>query len=270
MINSGVNSLQRYQIIDSHGTVIDKFSTTPADILSAIAGATAVLFADGTVSAPSISFTTDTGTGFYHTGTGATGSILAAINGVQQVAITSGNVQIGTGATNPGFGQLFIAHPTAAYLFLKGGSYSEVFFGSDSAGAFVGTLNPNSFTIRTSNIARMTILSDGKVGIGITTPNSTLHVNGSVATAYRAITALRTLDATDHTIDCTANSFTVTLPTAVNIAGREYEIKNSGTGTITLATTSSQTIDASASGAITLLQWDSITVFSDGANWKIK
>lgn len=87
MINSGVNNLARYQIIDSHGTVIDKFSTTPADILSAIAAATAVLFADGSVSAPSISFTTATGDGFYHTGTGATGSILAAVNGVNKTTL---------------------------------------------------------------------------------------------------------------------------------------------------------------------------------------
>ena len=51
---------------------------------------------------------------------------------------------------------------------------------------------------------------------------------GAVNFPYRAITALTTLDNTDYTIDCTANSFTVTLPTAVGITGRIYNIKNSG------------------------------------------
>jgi len=110
---------------------------------------------------------------------------------------------------------------------------------------------------------------NGSTGIGTTAANSSLHVNGSIARAYRAITALRTLDGTDNVIDCTANSFAVTLPTAVGITGREYIIKNTGTGIITLNTTSSQTIDGVASGVLTLVQWDSMTVVSTGSNWII-
>jgi hypothetical protein len=89
----------------------------------------------------------------------------------------------------------------------------------------------------------------------------------TMSLAYRAITALRTLDATDYQIDCTANSFTVTLPTAASITGRVYSVKNSGTGTITVATTSSQTIDG-ATTAI-LAQYDNLMVMSNGANWII-
>jgi len=84
--------------------------------------------------------------------------------------------------------------------------------------------------------------------------------------AYRAITALRTLDSTDELVDCTANTFTVTLPTAVGFA-RSYTVKNSGTGVITVATTSSQTIDGNLT--IGLNQYDSITVRSTNANWVI-
>lgn len=83
---------------------------------------------------------------------------------------------------------------------------------------------------------------------------------------YRGITALRTLDATDYTVNCTANSFTVTLPTAVGCAGRVYVIKNSGTGVITIDTTSSQTIDGSLTQTLSI-QYECITVQSDGANW---
>ena len=81
---------------------------------------------------------------------------------------------------------------------------------------------------------------------------------------YRAITALRTLDSTDELIDCTSGTFTVTLPTAVGFS-RSYIIKNSGTGVITVATTSSQTIDGNLT--VGLNQYDSITVRSTNANW---
>lgn len=126
----------------------------------------------------------------------------------------------------------------------------------------------DTFAISTAGTERIRISNTGLVGINII-PTSTLHTNGSTAGAYRAITALRTLDVTDYLINCTANTFTVTLPTAVGITGRTYIIKNSGTGIITLATTSSQTIDGVASGIFTLVQWDSITVTSNGANWII-
>lgn len=86
--------------------------------------------------------------------------------------------------------------------------------------------------------------------------------------AYRAITALRTLDGSDELVDCTANSFTVTLPTAVGFT-REYIVKNSGTGVTTIATTSSQTIDGVASGVLTLVQYDVLHFRSNGANWII-
>jgi hypothetical protein len=115
--------------------------------------------------------------------------------------------------------------------------------------------------------AQMVLNKAGYLGVNTVAPTSTFHFNGSITGAYRAITALRTLDITDYTVDCTANTFAVTLPTAVGITGRTYIIKNSGTGIITLNTTSSQTIDGTASGVLTLVQYDSITLMSNGANW---
>jgi hypothetical protein len=86
---------------------------------------------------------------------------------------------------------------------------------------------------------------------------------------YNPKTANYTLGSFDGTVDCTANSFTVTLPTAVGAKGRVYNIKNSGNGVITIATTSSQTIDGNASGVLKLVQYDNLTVQSNGANWLI-
>ena len=60
---------------------------------------------------------------------------------------------------------------------------------------------------------------------------------------------------------------TLTLPTAVN-NGNMYTVKNVGTGTVTIATTSSQTIDGSTS-AVMKVRYTSLTLVSDGANWNV-
>lgn len=96
-----------------------------------------------------------------------------------------------------------------------------------------------------------------------------LALSASLTLPYIAKTANYTLDDTNYTVNCTSNTFTITLPTAVGITGRLYNIKNSGTGVITINTTSSQTIDGYASGSITLIQFDNLCVQSDGANWVI-
>ena len=82
---------------------------------------------------------------------------------------------------------------------------------------------------------------------------------------YRAITTAQTLLTNDEIVDCTAGTFTTTLPTAVGVTGKEYTVKNSGVGIITVATTSSQTIDGASTK--TLSAKASITVLSTGSNW---
>lgn len=113
------------------------------------------------------------------------------------------------------------------------------------------------------------VVNAGNSGFGTTTPTSLVQINGSFATAYIAKTANYTLTIGDYFVDCTTGTFNLTLPTAVGITGRMYVLNNSGTGTITLNTTSSQTIDGNASGTLTLAQNKNYTVISDNANWKI-
>ena len=88
-------------------------------------------------------------------------------------------------------------------------------------------------------------------------------------TTYAAVTGTYTVLSTDYAINCTSGTFTVTLLTAVGRSSQIFNIKNSGTGVITIATTSAQTIDGQASGTITLNQYEAITVQSNGANWLI-
>jgi hypothetical protein len=89
---------------------------------------------------------------------------------------------------------------------------------------------------------------------------------GGITLPYRVVTANYTLTSTDYTVNCNG-SFTVTLPTAVGISGIVYVVKNSGTGAITVATTSSQTIDGQLTQ--TLTQYDALTVVSSGSVWII-
>jgi hypothetical protein len=86
-----------------------------------------------------------------------------------------------------------------------------------------------------------------------------------MAPAYVAKTGAYSIASTDYTIDCTSGTFTVTLPTAASITGRVYVISNTGAGTITLATTSSQTINGSTTQ--TIAAGGGYSVQSNGTNW---
>jgi hypothetical protein len=104
-----------------------------------------------------------------------------------------------------------------------------------------------------------------------TDATSTLQSNGSFAAAYVAKTANYTAAIGDYTIECTANTFQITLPTAVGISGRVYNIVNSGAGTITIGTTSSQTFVnvVATPTTLTLAAVGWYSVQSNGANWLV-
>lgn len=94
-----------------------------------------------------------------------------------------------------------------------------------------------------------------------------LNIAGGVKGTLVTKTTTYAIVATDYTVLCNG-TFTVTLPTAVGRAGQVYVIKNSGTGTVTVGTTSAQTIDGATTYPLTVQYW-SITVQSDGANWVV-
>jgi len=116
-------------------------------------------------------------------------------------------------------------------------------------------------------------ISFAQVGIGTTTPNSTLDVRGSMSTNYRSFTANTSASSTDNLLVFTGSSAaTLTLPTAVGCDGRTYMIKNASTTgptpVVTIATTSAQTIDGAGSWTLTSAN-ETITLISNGANWNI-
>lgn len=85
--------------------------------------------------------------------------------------------------------------------------------------------------------------------------------------AYTVKIANYTLTSEDSTVECLSNSFTISLPTAVGIQGKKYDIKNSGNGTITIDAFGTETIDDELTQSLTM--YDSITVMSNSANWII-
>ena len=90
---------------------------------------------------------------------------------------------------------------------------------------------------------------------------------GGITFPLTGITATYLVKEEDYLIDVTGNTVTVTLPTAVGVNGQNYVIKNRGTGVVTVATTSSQTIDGANTKSLN--NNDSIEVISDGSNWII-
>lgn len=88
---------------------------------------------------------------------------------------------------------------------------------------------------------------------------------GAVDGSIINISSVYVINDVYQVINCVANTFTVTLPTAIGISGREYTIKNSGAGVITLDAFGTETIDTDLTQIIYTLE--SFTVVSDGANW---
>lgn len=112
---------------------------------------------------------------------------------------------------------------------------------------------------------------NAQVGIGTVTPNSTLDVRGSLATAYRAFSAGTTAAITDNMLVFTGTSAaTLTMPDATACQGRYYWIKStsSNSSTLTIATTASQTIDGLALWTLTQTN-KAVRLVSDGTNWLI-
>jgi hypothetical protein len=171
---------------------------------------------------------------------------------------------------NNGSTGISIAHYSAGYnTGTWDASNTGVLIATTVNGMNIATSGNAPIKTWTNSLERQRITGGGLFYVGGgADANSTLQVGGSLAVAYVAKTANYTATVSDCIIDCTANSFTVTLPTAVGITGRIYVITNSGTGTITVGTTSSQTISGGTNP--TLSQWETLEVYSTGSNWNIK
>lgn len=216
-------------------------------------------------------------------GVDGTSSAAEAVRGTS----TSGTAI--SGSSTSGLGGLLAINPSSTNSVAEVVQFSRNTSGSatDGIGQSIGFYTKTTTTIANASntiiskwitAANATRTSQFSItGVNSASTGTILSINGDGATTfygsvivpYVAKTANYTITSTDFTVDCNTNSFTVTLPTAVGVSGRIYTIINSTSGTtITLTTTSSQTISGAASKSIAT-QYSGYTVQSTGANWAV-
>ena len=101
---------------------------------------------------------------------------------------------------------------------------------------------------------------------------ASVAAGGYAVLSKTAAYTVATSDGTNVIVKCSASggAFTVTLYTAVGNTGNAVTVKktDSSTNAITIATTSSQTIDGATTQTINS-QYTSFTMVSDGSNWNL-
>ena len=116
----------------------------------------------------------------------------------------------------------------------------------------------------------LTIDASQNVGVGTSSPASTLDVQGSMGLKVSTITAATTLNSTHNVVLCNTGAYTVTLPAAASNTGRTYYLKNIDAegDDITIDGNSSETIDGSATYILTAYL-QNIKIICDGSNWHV-
>jgi hypothetical protein len=144
---------------------------------------------------------------------------------------------------------------------MNAGDYFQLF--SDTSITSSATISPRpSCTISVEQIA-------GAAGGGttvITGGTGTSGITRSVSSVSASTTAGSAAN-TDY-VYLVSGTTTLTLPTAVGNSNL-YTVKNTGVNTVSIATTSSQTIDGSSSPITLPVANTSLDLISDGSNWRI-
>lgn len=103
-----------------------------------------------------------------------------------------------------------------------------------------------------------------------------LQTNGSGGLSWAlagspTVTATKTVNYTaaiNELVVCNG-TFTVTLPASASNSGKTIDVKNIGTGTVTVDGNASETIDGATTYDVTV-QYQNVTLVSDGTNWYIR
>jgi len=183
-----------------------------------------------------------------------------ATAGTAPLKFTSGTV-----LTTPEAGAVEFNSDTLYFTATTGPTRKKIAAYDDSSGATGDVYYRDS----SGNFVRLAIGATGQA-LRVT---SGLPAWGSVNSAFptNTQTSNYTILTSDMVIlaDATSGNLTMTLPTAVGTTNG-YTVKkiDSSSNTVTIATTSSQTIDG-GSTAVIRVQYASISVVSNGSNWLI-
>jgi hypothetical protein len=227
-------------------------------------------------SANSMRFTCNNVNGFTQF-TNGTNGLMSVINGLVVLSGSNNDISNITAGTNK---TLTTKEWVSDYVANFIGSTNITTLGTITTGTWNGTAITESYggTGQSSYSTGDILYADGanslsKLGIG--NAGEVLTVSGGLpswqsisSSSLTNVTTTYTVLSTDETVNCTSVSgFTVNLTTAVGEIGRKIIIKNSGTGDILVDADAAETIDGALTA--TLVQYESITVQSDGANWII-
>lgn len=173
---------------------------------------------------------------------------------------------------SPGTGTITLGAASTGYLsFDSGGAVTGQAYACLAEDGTAWELFKGVYTSSGTTLTRGTFIKSSTGSALSLTSSATVSVvflaDDILNVPYVAKTSNYTATDADGIISCTSGSFTVTLPTSVARAGKQFTVKNAGTGRITVVCTSSQTID----GQLTqyLAQYDSMSVVSDGSNWLV-
>jgi hypothetical protein len=213
---------------------------------------------------------------------GVQGDFIIRNNLNKNIILTGGNVGIGTTSPSEKLdlqGTMNMNGASGTYLQVQYNGANRGYLGTANSVIASGSTGDLGLSA-TSNLVfgtggslteRMRITSGGYVGINEQTPNSYLHVKGSLRLPIAIKTATYTLTADDYTVvfDLNGNA-TANLPDATTIPGRIYVIKINRTNVgdiLTIDPNGAQTIDGNATLDIQCQQ--AITIQSDGTNWRV-
>lgn len=136
------------------------------------------------------------------------------------------------------------------------------FSGSYNTGSFTGSFNG---TATTASYVLQAVSSS----FASTASYALTTAGGKIISSINSNTTAGSASFTDYIYLVTGSStVTLTLPTAISNTNL-YTVKRVGTGVVSIATTSSQTIDGSASPITINTQYVSLTLVSDNANWNL-
>lgn len=117
------------------------------------------------------------------------------------------------------------------------------------------------------------------IGVGTDSPQSTLHIEGSLSAAVDQVVGpvVVDLDDTQQVIlaNVTIGSVTVNLPSASDCVGRQYTIKTMGsfgqplTSSCTVIPVLGESIDNESDYVMSEFNSEFVTIISDGSNWWI-
>lgn len=152
---------------------------------------------------------------------------------------------------------------TVPYVFAPSGQYISM---TSNSFYLIDNGNNVNTRLRGGAIALGTRFNES-INQGDVVTSGVAHFDGGLVTSVTTTATGITLG-DNSVVAVTASGQTITLPTAVGIGGRQYTIKLTASGTCTIATTSAQTIDGSATYSLSA-QNKYVTVISDGTNWLV-